>query len=209
MLQSNVKTVSTHTNLMGTQTTVYQHKSFHDLNAHVERHDNDIYGNPLYKVRITGGDYELTYLFPQAYRRFRAKGYSLIQSYNIEHSIGNILATLQSFEFHGYTIVPHFQLNAFDELSFEFSVCTKDGTYITDEQDGQDYDTFRIFKDGTVRGTMTSDYYVYDDVELPGIVQEHTTDLYKAISKFANRFCLDDQTQNALNEFKQEDEYGF
>ena len=204
MLQSNVKIISTHTNLMGITTTVYQHNNFHALNAHVERHQNDIYGNPLYKVRITGGDYELTYQFPQAYRRYRSKGYSLVQSYNIEQEVGNILAYLQSFEFRGLVIVPHFQLNAFDELSYEFSICTQRGEYLTDEQDGQDYDTFRIFNDGTTKGTLSQDYYVYDEVALPGELPLYKEELYKAIQSFAKRVYLDDQTNFALNNFKKD-----
>lgn len=59
-----------------------------------ERVNNDVYGNPLYRV------YPVNYYFKPVtgvYKNYTSKGYYLIQSYNIEDSLARLLEEADKF----------------------------------------------------------------------------------------------------------------
>lgn len=56
-----------------------------------ERINNDVYGNPLYRI------YPVSFSFKRlnsVYRNYESKGYYLVQSYYIEHTLYEILSEL-------------------------------------------------------------------------------------------------------------------
>ena len=59
-----------------------------------ERVNNDMYGNPLYRV------YPVNYSFKRlsrAYRNYKSKGYYLIQSYNIQSDLYELMEEANKF----------------------------------------------------------------------------------------------------------------
>lgn len=59
-----------------------------------ERVNNDLYGNPLYRV------YPVNYSFRSVkgiYRNYTSKGYYLLQSYSIEESLAELLKQADEF----------------------------------------------------------------------------------------------------------------
>lgn len=199
-----LKTVSQYQTLNNVTSTTVTLDQLPVLKVTYERQNNDVYGNPIYRVVVSGGDNpELTYVYPGLHRRYRSKGYATIQSYNIEQTITDVLVYLQVIAHpdSDHYIVPHFLVNYKGERSFEFSLMDYDHNYIEDEQDGQDYDTFRVFKDGTVKGTMTNDYYVYDEVVLP----VDTKEVYRLIAEHIKYVPLDDQSANAIQNYEDDE----
>lgn len=177
------------------------------------RHGNDIYGNPLYKVRgefsdTTDALYNSSFLF----RRYRSKGYALVQSYNIDEDIKAIIREMTTVTIGDHIAVPAFRIDltgwqgrtAKDAVSYEFSLVRPSGEYYTEEADDQEYDTFRVYEDGAVLGTLSDDYFVYDQLELPGI---DTKQLFKQFEALHKRFGLiSDHTKQAIECFENEED---
>lgn len=60
--------------------------SFANCSLSIERVNNDLYGNPLYKVYYTSYGLEMPKL-KRVYRNYLSKGYYLEQSYNIDNDL--------------------------------------------------------------------------------------------------------------------------
>lgn len=184
------------TPIQHSENVLYSVNSLDHVEVLVTRHGNDMYGNPLYRLQPTKG-HALFFNSERLYRRYISKGYALIQSYNIDYDVLNILTSCQTIRLQSFdTIVPHFKLNYHDTLSYEFSIVRPTGEYYTETQNDQEYDTFRIFSDGSIYGTLSNDYYVYDHLEMPDYLDGKY--LYKMLQKFDKNNELQDHTQLAL-----------
>jgi len=184
------------TPIQHSENVLYSVEGLDHVEVLVTRHNNDMYGNPLYRLEPTKG-HDLFFNSDRLYRRYTKKGYALIQSYNIDYDMLNILTTCQTIRLQSFdTIVPHFKLNYHDTLSYEFSIVRPTGEYYTETADDQEYDTFRVFPDGYIAGTLSQDYYVYDQMQMPDYLDGKY--LYKMLQKFDKGNELHDHTQFAL-----------
>ena len=206
------KLIQNHRRHLNMDTTVYNLESL-NIEVEVTRAGNDVYGNPLYRVYPHQFvSFDILAKYPGFYRRYRNKGYAIMQSYNIDADITNMLLYLQVAVMDtNHVIVPAFKVDLTDypeadpmnALSYEFSIIKPDGTYYTEEADDQEYDTFRVFPDGTVYGTLSNDYYVYDELELEGIDTRNVFQLIR--DNFDKLNILSDQSQNAIENFNEEE----
>lgn len=106
-------------------------------------------------------------------------------------------------------ILPLIKININNEWSYEFQILNNDGVAI--EVDNQQYDKFRIYPNGSIRGTMETDYYVYDEVD---INESNIITTYVNTKRLYNDFheilesLFEDHTENAISQFE-EDEWEF
>ena len=80
-----------------------------------ERINNDIYGNPLYRV------YPVNFTFrynKQAYRNYESKGYYLLQSYYIEKDIAQLIQCM--LDTYYYLNFPKIDKTLLDEFYFKY-----------------------------------------------------------------------------------------
>ena len=62
----------------------------------IYRVNNDINGNPLYKILLSKDSMDVNYLLKGlVYRCYKNKGYSLIQSYDITNSLERIFESIE------------------------------------------------------------------------------------------------------------------
>ncbi|WP_214796618.1 MULTISPECIES: hypothetical protein [unclassified Exiguobacterium] len=67
--------------------------------------------------------------------------------------------------------------------------------------DGQEYDTFRVFDNGQVSGTLSESYYVYDEISHEFVDSDK---LYREAVERDDEF--EDHTEFALAEFASEED---
>ena len=115
----------------------------------------------------------------------------------------------QAVSIQNLIILPHIKININDEWSYEFQILNNDGVAI--EVDEQQYDKFRIYPNGSIRGTMETDYYVYDEVDIneSNIITTYvdTKRLYKTLHEVCESL-FEDHTENAISQFE-DDEWEF
>ena len=65
---------------------------YNDVVFSIESHNNDVYGNPLYVIRVFDleGNNIIERYKGKLYRTYTSKGYGLIQSYNLSNSLERI-----------------------------------------------------------------------------------------------------------------------
>ena len=65
---------------------------FGDYQFRVEQVNNDVYGNPLYKVQLYESYRNITHMFKgMVHRVYSTKGYALVQSYNLGDTLKGLM----------------------------------------------------------------------------------------------------------------------
>lgn len=106
-------------------------------------------------------------------------------------------------------IAPLYKIRYNGEWSYEFQIHNGEGVAI--EVDDQQYDTFRIFSNGVIRGTLSESYYVYDEVNVNDSTIANVNHWIRTdrLYNFIHDVCHDlfeDHTEYALAEFAEDED---